>query len=218
MNPFIFLILSEKANQRYDTFVIISPSHRGMGGEITVDDHDSWETPLGSVQVDGEMRDLINWPKSSAAQKEEHGAEVILPYLQYFLSYPFQILPICMLRQTYKNAKNLADSLCMASEQLGRNILVIASSDFSHYVKPEVGFYNDNLVINRIMNFNMHGLYDTVVENNISVCGYSPIMTLMFYAKMLSVDPKVEILARGNSGKSHHTDLVVDYVSALFYE
>ena len=213
-----FFDFIRRSNKRYDTFIIINPNHRGMGDEITIDDHDAWETPLGEVLLDRQMKDLVNWPKSNMAQKDEHGAEVIIPYLQYFLSYNFQILPVCMLKQTYKNAKKLAESIFNASQQLDRNILVIASSDFSHYVQPEVGFYNDNLVINRIMNFNIHGLYDTVVENNISVCGYGPIMTLMFYARMASNDPKVEVLARGNSGKNSSSDLVVDYVSALFYE
>ena len=89
---------------------------------------------------------------------------------------------------------------------------------FSHYVKPEVGFYNDSIVIDRIVNFDQRGLYDTVTSNNFTICGFGPIISLMFYAQCMAVSPKVEILARGNSGKKLQADLVVDYVSALFFE
>ena len=100
-----------------------------------------------------------------------------------------------------------------------KNIVVIASTDFSHYERPEVAFYNDNLVINRIMNNSIRGLYDTIQENKISVCGYGPIMTLMFYSRLINQEYKVEILSRGNSSMKSDDDeeLVVDYVSALFY-
>ena len=82
-----------------------------------------------------------------------------------------------------------------------------------------MAFYNDNLVINRILDNSIRGLYDTIRENKISVCGYGPIMTLMFYSRMIHSNYKVEILARGNSSKKSDNDeeLVVDYVSALFY-
>ena len=76
-----------------------------------------------------------------------------------------------------------------------------------------------NLVINRILENSIRGLYDTIRENKSSVCGYGPIMTLMFYSRMVQTNYKVEILARGNSSQRSDNDeeLVVDYVSALFY-
>jgi AmmeMemoRadiSam system protein B len=122
-----------------------------------------------------------------------------------------------MLKQSYKSARSLAEKIFKANQVLNKKIALIASSDFSHQVRPEVGFYNDNLVINRIINNSIRGLYDTIHENNISVCGYGPIMTLMFYSRMVNPNYSVEILARGNSAKRVKSDLVVDYVSALFY-
>jgi AmmeMemoRadiSam system protein B len=122
-----------------------------------------------------------------------------------------------MSKQSYKSARKLAEMIFKANQVVKRRIAIIASSDFSHQVRPEVGFYNDNLVINRIINNSIRGLYDTIQENNISVCGYGPIMTLMFYSRMLDPNYKVEILARGNSAKYSEAELVVDYVSALFY-
>jgi AmmeMemoRadiSam system protein B len=204
-------------DQRIDTFIIINPSHYGASEEISFDTHNAWNTPLGDVELDVEFMDFIDIPKVLDAQVGEHAAEVILPYLQYFLDYSFRIVPITMRKQSYKSARSLAEKIYKANQVQKKKIALIASTDFSHYVKPEVGFYNDNLVINRILNNSIRGLYDTIHENNISVCGYGPIMTLMFYSRMINPSYRVEILARGNSSKKSKKELVVDYVSALFF-
>lgn len=205
------------AQEAMDTIIIINPSHTGTRKDISFDIHDQWNTPLGDVELDLELMQFINLPKSDDSQQGEHSAEVIIPYLQYFLDYKFKILPISMCKQNYKNARELAEMIFKANQVKKRKLAIIASSDFSHYVRPEVGFYNDNLVINRIMNNSIRGLYDTIHENKISVCGYGPIMTLMFYSRMLDPNYNVEILARGNSSMHAGDELVVDYVSALFY-
>lgn len=208
----------KKSKNRIDTFIILNPSHTGAHHEVSLDVHESWNTPLGNVLLDAELMDFLNIPKSSDGQNGEHSAEVIIPYLQHFLNYDFKILPITMRKQSYKLARELAEKIYKANQVKKRNIAIIASSDFSHYERPEVAFYNDNLVINRILNNSIRGLYDTIQENKISVCGYGPIMTLMFYSRMIKNNFNVEILARGNSSVNNEKEeLVVDYVSALFY-
>jgi len=214
-----FFSFLKEADTNFNTIVIINPSHTGASHEISLDIHESWNTPIGDVQLDLELMDFINIPRSSDAQEGEHSAEVILPYLQHFLDYDFKILPITMRKQSYKRARELAEKIYKANQVKKKNIVVIASTDFSHYERPEVAFYNDNLVINRIINNSISGLYDTIHENKISVCGYGPIMTLMFYSRLINADYNVEILARGNSSmkSNNEEELVVDYVSALFY-
>lgn len=207
----------KKWNSVIDTFIILNPSHSGAKNEISLDTHEAWNTPYGDVKVDKDLMNFMDIPRASDAQHDEHSTEVILPYLQFFLDYNFKIIPITMRKQGYKCARSLAEKIYKANQVKNKKIAIIASTDFSHYERPEVGFYNDNLVVNRILNNSIRGLYDTIHENNISVCGYGPIMTLMFYSRMISSNYKVEILARGNSAKYSDEDLVVDYVSALFY-
>ena len=207
----------KNVNEILDTIIILNPSHSGAKEQVSLDTHEVWNTPLGDVLLDTELMDFMDIPRSSDAQHGEHSAEVILPYLQYFLDYKFKIIPITMSKQGYKCSQSLAEKIFKANEVKRRKIAIIASSDFSHFERPEVGFYNDNLVINRILNNSIRGLYDTIHENNISVCGYGPIMTLMFYSRMVNSNYNVEILARGNSSKHSDDELVVDYVSALFY-
>jgi len=213
-----FFNFLKKSSSQIETFIILNPSHAGAKYEVSFDVHEAWNTPLGNVNLDIDFMEFVNIPKSKDSQESEHSAEVIIPYLQFFLDYDFKIVPITMRKQSYRQARELAEKIYKANQVKNRNIAVIASTDFSHYERPEVAFYNDNLVINRIINNSIRGLYDTINENKISVCGYGPIMTLMFYARMINQFYDVEILARGNSSKKYdEEELVVDYVSALFY-
>lgn len=202
----------------YDTFMIINPNHTGYGEFIEVDESDSWETPLGDVPLDTELAHALGLPLGSTAQQQEHSAEVMLPLLQRFIPYDFRILPVSILRQSPATARELAGKIRDAGSKLGRKLMIIASSDFSHFESPEKGREKDDLVLEQIRAQNIDKLYNAVIQNRISVCGYGPIMTLIEYAKLVSNQPQSTILARGNSGKTRPSDSVVDYITILFYE
>ena len=211
-----FEIIRKSAN-KYDTFLIINPNHTGYGEYIEVDSSNSWETPLGNVPLDTEFADVLDLPISNRAQSQEHSAEVMLPLLQKFVPYDFRVLPISMLKQNHLTAIELAEKIQRANLDLDRNLMIIASSDFSHFENPADGRRKDDLVLAQIEKLDSQSLYETVIKNQISVCGYGPIMTLMEYSKLVSKDPHSSILARGNSGKTRPSDSVVDYITILFY-
>lgn len=213
-----FFEIIKRSVKKYETIIIINPNHTGYGAYAEADSNDSWETPLGAVNLDREFIELLGLPVSDQAQRREHSAEVMLPFLQHWLDYPFKIVPVCILRQNPPAARELAGKIHAANQKLKRNVLVIASSDFSHYVEPDFGRKQDDLVLKEVRNLNTDRLYEQVVENNISVCGYGPIMTLIEYTRLVSDQPQTTILSRGNSGKTHPSHSVVDYVSILFYE
>ena len=203
---------------QYDTIIIINPNHSGYGYDIDLDSNDLWETPFGNVSLDTEFMSELPFSTSEEAHKYEHSGEVMLPLLQYFLDYEFKIIPITMSHQNYENAKRLADGIYNANLKLNRNILIIASSDFSHYVEPEKGKYLDNFVLDNILKLDSEAINQTVYEKHLSVCGYGPIMSLIEYSKLVSKKPQAKILRRGNSGEVIPSNEVVDYVSMLFYE
>ncbi len=213
----IFEILS-KSPVKYDTFFIVNPNHTGFGQEIEVDSSENWQTPLGSVALDKDFVDNLDLPVSDTAQMREHSAEVMVPFLQKWLSYPFKIVPICIMRQNPLTSGEIAEKIYKANQRLKKKIFIIASSDFSHYVDPERGKERDSLVLNELEKLDSRHLYDTVIRNRISVCGYGPIMTLIEYARLVTTNPQTKILARGNSGKTMPSASVVDYVSVLFYQ
>jgi AmmeMemoRadiSam system protein B len=118
--------------------------------------------------------------------------------------------------QTPESAKALAEKIRDTINKTGRKLLIIASSDFSHYVSPIKGATLDDKAITHISNLDTQAFYQTVMKYNISICGFGPIMTLMEYANNDSKTQTVEILARGHSGRTNFDDEVVHYVSMLF--
>jgi len=213
----VFEILS-KSSVKFDTFFIINPNHTGNGQEIEVDSSENWQTPLGTVPLDIDFVYDLDLPVANSAQMNEHSAEVMLPFLQKWLSYQFKIVPICIMRQNPLTSSEIAEKIYKTNQRLKKKIFIIASSDFSHYIDPELGKERDTLVLNEIEKLDSQHLYDTVIRNRISVCGYGPIMTLIEYARLVSSNTETKILARGNSGKTMPSSSVVDYVSVLFYQ
>ena len=121
-----------------------------------------------------------------------------------------------MSNQSQKNAKLLAAKIVKTMTDLGRKILIIASSDFSHFLTPEQGKKQDLYVIEQILAQNSSAIEQVVREKDISVCGYGPIMTLIEYSKLVTEKPLVDILRIGHSGEIIPSSEVVDYVSILF--
>lgn len=213
-----FFEILKNSQQQFDTFFIINPNHTGHGAEISLDDNDYWKTPYGKVEIDKDFYDFLDFSESTDAHKFEHSGEVMLPLLQYSLNYPFKIVPVTLTRQNPSNARFIAQNIVKANNILNKNICIIASSDFSHYVDPSEGKQLDNYVIEEILKLNSEGVYQQVKDKNISVCGYGPIMTLIEYAKIFAKKPQVKILKIGHSGEVIPSNEVVDYVSILFYQ
>lgn len=200
-----------------ETFIILNPNHSGRGPGIALDPHEFWSNPAGRIPLDLELAEALPYPNDANAQKNEHSAEVIIPFIQYYYADRFKILPVCMKEQKRSSAIKLAADLHHAVEVTGRSAVVIASSDFSHFLSPEKGFLQDQLVLEEINNRDIEAVERTIEKNNISVCGYGPIMALMAYAGMVDRNYSSTLLARGHSGEVAPSRNVVDYISILFH-
>lgn len=202
---------------KFDSFVIIHPNHRSEEFEYASDECESWRTPLGDIKLDDTFISAMKIPRSARFHEHEHSGEVLVPFIQKFIPYAPKIIPIGIGTQNPHVSKELARKISDAIMETGKSVCILASSDFSHYVNPAYGRKMDQKVIDKILDFNASGVFDEIMKNNISVCGYGPIMTLIEFLRMNYSDYKAEIIARGHSGEIHHSDTVVDYVSILFY-
>lgn len=172
----VFLAL---ANDGFpETFVIIGPNHSGMGAMVSVATED-FSMPMGVVPVDEELAKSLCkgiMSEDRTAHKFEHSLEVQLPFIQQ-ISKDVNIVPVCMGLQDYDTAKEIGDII--AKEIKDRDVVVIASTDFSHYVPKDVAEKKDGLAIDQILKLNPKGLGDTVSKKNISMCGYGPVMAML---------------------------------------
>jgi AmmeMemoRadiSam system protein B len=202
-----------------ETFVIVHPNHSGIGKPLAIDEATTWSNAIGEVPVDRKLANAMDLPSDSKAHAREHSAEVIIPFMQYFLAdHAFSIVPVCMTDQAYKSASMLVERVKKAVAKTGRKIMLIASCDFSHYLPPEEGAVLDQKVLDSILERNAPGVEQAIIKNRISVCGYGPIMSLMEYARSKEKKYKIEILARGHSGEVVPSREVVDYISLMAYK
>ena len=137
--------------------------------------------------------------------------------MKYFLNYEFKIVPIIINFQNFENAKFVAKRIYEVNKTLKRKIVIIASSDFTHYETAEIARRDDAIVLEDIKAFNSKKFYEDITANNLTICGYGPIMALMEYAKLVKEEPQNEILRYGSSGDVMSMEKVVDYVSIIFY-
>ncbi|MEN3006372.1 MAG: AmmeMemoRadiSam system protein B [Candidatus Methanosuratincola petrocarbonis] len=173
-----------------ETVVLIGPNHTGMGAAVSVWEGGDWLTPLGRVRVDTEVSRSIM--RSGAAEPDsdaheyEHSVEVQIPFLQYVFGSSFRIVPICMMLQDFETSRELGEAIAAAVK--GRSALLIASTDFSHYVPYKSAYDRDSLVIGEILAMNPKGVDEVVRSKEITMCGPGPVMAIMTASLTLGAD------------------------------
>ncbi|MCL1972658.1 MAG: AmmeMemoRadiSam system protein B [Endomicrobia bacterium] len=210
------------SSQICDTYVILCPSHTGLGPEISIYPAGSWETPIGDLEIDYEFAKLIALNSKFAefddtAHIMEHSLEVQLPFIKK-INPSAKIVSICMKTYEYKKCMDLAEAIYKASnEYLSKKICVVASTDMSHYSNAAIAKICDDLAIKEIMQLDGKGLLEVVEERNISMCGASPVAAMLFYSKLAGAK-KAELLRYSNSGEvSGDFSEVVGYAGMIIY-
>ncbi len=199
-----------------ERLVILGPSHRGQRSVFAIMKTGAWQTPLGDVPVDPELAEsllrrsaLIRIEES--AHEEEHSLEVQLPFIQ-FLSQAFSIVPLCVSPAAdYAALEELARAIAEAIRESGTDVLIVASTDMSHYVSRETARKKDFLAIERIQALDARGLYDVVQQEDISMCGFQPTTAAILAAKELGAG-RADLIRYMTSGEiSGDFDQVVGY-------
>ncbi|MFA6907836.1 MAG: AmmeMemoRadiSam system protein B [Candidatus Micrarchaeia archaeon] len=178
------------------TAIIIGPNHTGAGTPISVSRED-WKTPLGELRTDTELVDAIVAEgkiarRDEAAHAGEHSCEVQLPFLQLAAPHA-RIVCICMAWQDEKSAQDLAKAIFAAAKKTKRNVIVIASSDFTHYESAESARRKDEGAISLLEKMDAVGFESLVDARDLSICGHGPIACALMYARLAGAK-KCELL------------------------
>jgi MEMO1 family protein len=206
----------EKIN--YDCVIVVGPSHREYFNGISIYPGDAYETPLGTVPINKEIREGLLEEKngivaSGAGHRTEHSIEVQLPFLQCVLG-DFSFVPVIMGDQSRPLCNELADAIVRVAKN--RNILLVASSDLSHYHPYDEAVALDNSVISEVEQFNSDAFINKIESHSFEACGGGPIAVIMNASHQLGAS-KAEILYYCNSGDiTGEKDGVVGYLAAAF--
>ncbi len=201
---------------RPDHIVIMGPNHSGQGATVAVCEED-WETPLGVVKFDTELGSAILEENEFAqrdcvAHAREHSIEVQLPFLQYIFDDPPAFVPICLKTQSYEICRSLGETFATLGNEM--DILIIASSDFTHFEPAETAKRKDNQAMEYLEFLDAEGFIDFVREHRISICGAGPIASAVVYANKQGAE-EFRLLQYSNSGDvTGDKESVVAYVAA----
>ena len=198
-----------------DTVIIIGPNHSGRGKPLSIMTEGTWSTPLGKVKIDSELARKIlatsdYLQKDSAAHQIEHSLEVQVPFLQYFKS-DIKIVPIVLSFATGSIYKQIGKEIARAIKDLNREVVIIASSDMTHYEPQESAEKKDNQAIAAILELNEDKLLARIEELDITMCGYAPTVSLISAAKELGAK-EAELVRYQTSG-----DTTGDFSSVVGY-
>lgn len=175
-----------------------------------------WLTPLGPTASDPDLLRALERPPvevDEPAHAREHSIEVQLPFLEYVLPRPsfvpleIRFGPLTFLEKVAEVVRSALD---------GRDVLVLASTDFSHYVPPRTAERLDRLAIDAILARDARRLYETVTEHEISMCGIAP--TTVLLAALAGRPLTARLLRWGHSGEVEQMSEVVGYAAILLEE
>ena len=195
--------------------IILGPNHHGLGAAAALMDQGAWEMPWGEVAINTDLAAeiLAHCPDCTVdelAHRREHSLEVLLPFLHY-RQPRLRIVPLCLTRSDYPFCQRVGLGLAAAIKAWPRPVLLAASSDMSHYERRAEAAAKDGLAIERVLALDPAGLYRTVAEHRISMCGVIPTVITMIAALELGAED-AQLVRYSDSGEvSGDTEQVVGY-------
>jgi AmmeMemoRadiSam system protein B len=199
--------------------IVLCPNHTGMGRALAIMSEGAWQTPLGDVAIDSELaanlkRSFPLLQEDSAAHRAEHAAEVELPFL--LLRQPqLKFVPIALGTAQFEVLEQLGKALAGVIAAENDPVLIVASSDMNHYESDAITRAKDHQALERILTLDPRGLFDVVTQQNISMCGFGPAVTMLTWARQLGAK-SAELVKYATSGDiSGDRAMVVGYAGIV---
>jgi AmmeMemoRadiSam system protein B len=172
-----------------ETFVLIGPNHTGLGAALSIMTSGKWEMPVRAFNIDEVLGKSIAdkthcLSEDAQAHLFEHSLEVQLPFIDYFSSTA-RIVPITVMRATIHECEEIGVAIAGAIKETKYPVVIVASTDMSHYVSDDVAQRLDSLAISHILNLDPGELYATVLREGITMCGLIPTTIMLCAAKAL---------------------------------
>jgi AmmeMemoRadiSam system protein B len=199
--------------------IVLCPNHTGKGRPLAIMSSGTWETPLGSVPIDSPLAEALKTKlhlltEDADAHRSEHAIEVELPFLQ--VRRPdFTFVPIALGTGQFDILEKLGEALADAVQAQGERILIIASSDMNHYENDSITRVKDHKAIERMLALDAAGLFDVVMKEEISMCGFGPAIAMLTATKRLGAT-SAELIKYATSGDvSGDREMVVGYAGLV---
>ena len=207
------------SSQNIDLAVIIGPNHWGIGSDIATISDWQWKTPLGLIEIDSDAAShLLEITETVEddffSHSKDHSLEVQIPMLQTIFPNKLKILPIILGRQDVDSAREVGTAIADIAKT--KKLIIIGSSDFTHYEKNVFAHEQDKALIDPILRLNVEEFYHVLHTKKISACGYGAIASTMIACEKLGAS-RGELLSYATSGDVvGEKESVVGYASIKF--
>ncbi len=195
--------------------IVLGPNHTGRGVALSLHPAGEWLTPLGNVAIDEDinrrlLKECAGLREDRAAHLHEHSIEVQIPFLQA-LARDFRFSAICVGTTDFTALDALGHAMARVVRDLEEPVLIVASSDMTHYESAEAAREKDRLAIEQVVAVDPRGLYRMVIERDISMCGFAPTVAALTASRDLGATSG-RLIRYANSG-----DISGDYHSVVGY-
>ena len=197
------------------TLVMLGPNHTGNGKSVSLMAQGTWSMPFGKVEVDSELAQQILISSSlihddSSAHLYEHSLETQLPFIQ-----DFKFVPICLKQLSLRDCDNIHRVIVSAVKYLSRPVLIVASSDMTHFESHLNATNKDGQCIDQILKRDAEGLYKVVRQNEISMCGVSPVTVMLMCSNDLGAENAKLVRYKTSGEVNGNMDRVVGYAGII---
>jgi MEMO1 family protein len=203
--------------------VILCPNHTGKGYPLAIMANTKWQTPLGEVAANPEMSAQLlgRFPalhEDSAAHRTEHAIEVQLPFLQA-RQPELSMVPIVIGTSNFDLLRGLGEALAEViaerEEKDQGKVLIVASSDMNHYESDAITRVKDRKAIERVLSMDARGLWQVVMNEDISMCGFGPTIVMLTAAKLLGAASATLVKYATSGEVSGDYESVVGYAGII---
>lgn len=199
--------------------VILGPNHTGVGPAASIMTSGAWRTPCGETVIDDALAGAILensdfLQADTLAHSFEHSIEVQLPFLQCRRD-DAKFVPISMMTASPAVCHDIGHAVAAAVKVSANPVLIIASSDMTHYESQDRARYKDQLALERILELDGDGLLETVTDNNISMCGVAPTAAMIFASQELGATEADLVRYRTSGDMTGDYDQVVGYAGVI---
>ncbi|MCD8480921.1 MAG: AmmeMemoRadiSam system protein B [Candidatus Cloacimonetes bacterium] len=212
--------LASIAHEVFDSIIILHPSHQANHFDFSLSPYTEYETPLGNLALDGELYRILSPHAFQNLGMDyhslEHSMEIMLPLLRYFFPET-RICPVMIGNQIPAVATRLADLLYDVVYKSSRRILILVSSDLSHYHPASKAEEMDKLLTKDVLALDADALWKDSIHGNLEACGIGGIMALLKLSKKYTA-PQARVIQYTHSGRtSGNNNQVVGYLAAKIF-
>ena len=199
--------------------IVMGPNHHGLGAPFAIMAQGKWMMPGGDITINEELAHLMieesRWLRADdQAHINEHSVEVQLPFIQY-VQPSVEFVPVVLSTADFQTCEEMGMAIANAIKRYGKPVVIIASTDMTHYESHESAQQKDQLAMERILSLDPRGLLDTVFTNDISMCGVVPTTVALVAAKELGATKASQVAYATSGDVSGDYSYVVGYAGFI---